>query len=198
MQTSVYDVLRDAEAAFITAVQVQEWLNRGYLDLNARLRLNQQSDTGTTESDGTIPLPDEFVEAISLWIGTTPVAFTDDSTFESYSMPASLTPAAVLGRVFGTNIETYPAQTSADYTLNYVKRPTEMSSGSSQPTILTPELADRLIDYARAEAKLKEAEYNDYQFYRDRYEEGLPARPRVDKRMKPGPMILIPEAGPFG
>lgn len=198
MQTSVYDVLRDSDQTFIQLVQVKEWLNKGLLDLNARLRLKQDTATGTASAAGVITLPTEFIEVISLWIGSSPVQFpVDDATFESYSMRDTTTPFAILGRITTnfTEIETYPAQEDQDYTLRYVKRPTELSANGDQPTDLTPELADRVIDFARAEAMLKEDDLNQYEIFRERYLEGLPSRPR---RQKPGAMTLIPESGPFG
>lgn len=198
MQTSVYAVLRDSEQAFITLAEVKGFLNEGLLDLNARLRLKQTAATGTTSSTGTITLPDDFYESISLWIGSTPVQFVTDGVFESYSMPASVTPAAQLGRIFDNAVETYPVQASEDYTWRYVERPTELSDDSDLPTDLTPELCRRVVDYARAEAKLKEGELNEYQIYRSRYEDGLPGPPRADYRMKPVSLNLIPEPGPFG
>lgn len=198
MQTSTFAVLRDSERAFVTLAEVKEWLNEGLLDLCARLRLKQTRATGTTSSTGTITLPDEFLENMSLWIDGAPVNFVDDSVFESYSEPASTTPYALLGRVFDGAVETYPSQISADYEWRYVKRPTELSADGDQPSDLTPELARRVINFARAEAKLKEGEESEYAIYRGRYEEGLPGQPRVAMRMRPGPVNLIPESGPFG
>lgn len=198
MQDRVYAVLRDSDQTYVTLTEVKQWLNEGLLDLNARLRLRQATATGTSSSTGVVTLPTEFVEATSLWFDTVPVEFVTDAVFESYYEPAAVTPFAVLARVYNNQIETYPAQASADYTLRYVERPTLLSADADQPEDLTPELAQRVIDYARAEAKMKEGEYTEHEYYRQRYEEGLPGRPRVDKKMFPGSLTLIPQPGPFG
>lgn len=193
---NTFAVLRDTERSFVTEAEVTTWLNKAYLDLNARLRLKQTKLDGTTTSTGTIAFPSDFIEMISLWFGTVPVTIVDDGVFESWSIPGS-TPYVNLARAFNNNIETYPIQVSTAYTLRYVARPTLMVSLTDQPTSLTPELCDRLWRYAASLAKSREGEPQDAQTYMDEYLEGLPGRPRVAHRMRPAPVSLIPQPGPF-
>lgn len=120
----------------------------------------------------------------------------DDGVFESWSEPGG-TPYVNLARSFNNQIETYPVQASADYTLRYVARPTTMVQLTDQPTSLTPELCDRLWRYAASLAKSREGEAQEAQTYMDEYLEGLPGRPRVAHRMRPASVSLIPQPGPF-
>lgn len=196
LRDRVFTVLRDSERAFVLEGDIDYWLNEAYIDLNARLRLKQTEQTGTLSSDGALTLPTDFVEIISLWVGGTKVTFVDDAVFESWSEQGN-EPDALLGRVFAGVIETWPAQESEDYTLRYVSRPTMLVIDSDQPTAITPELAVRLVMYARAEAKEKEGEYNEAVDYRNQYLEGIPGRPRVGHRMRPAQVNLIPEPTVF-
>lgn len=200
LRDQTFAVLRDSERLFVTETEVDTWLNEAYLDINARLRLKQTTLDDTTETDGTIPYPTDFVEMISLWFeNAVPAAVVDDTVFESYSEPGTTTFIdQVIVRAFGSNLETYPVQNAVDFTLRYVSRPTLMVLDDDQPTALTPELCVRLWKYAAAEAKRKEGEAQEAQTYMDEYLEGLPGRPRVQHRMRPAPVSLLPEPGPFG
>lgn len=193
---NTFAVLRDSERSFVTEPEVIGWLNKAYLDINARLRLKQTKATGTTASDGTIDFPSDFIEMISLWFSGVPVAVVDDAVFESWAEPGSI-PFVNLARAFNNKIETYPVQANAAYTLRYVARPALMVAATDQPTSLTPELCDRLWRYAASLSKSREGETQEAQTYMDEYLEGLPGRPRVAHRMRPASVSLIPQPGPF-
>jgi len=196
LQDRVFSRLRDSERVFVTEAEVTQFLNEGFLDLNARLRLNRAAVDGTSSATGTITYPTELVEIESLWFDDTPIQFVDDDTFDSYAL-AGTEPFMYIARVSGDTIYTYPALISLDYTLKYVSRPAAMMSNGSDVPALQPELAMRLVWYAIAEAKWKEGEAAEAERFMQLYVEGLPGRPRGAHRMRPAPVTLIPEAGPF-
>lgn len=199
LETSVYALLRDSDHSYVQETEVDEWLNKGYMDLNARLKLKQNTATGTTSAAGVItPLPTELVEPLSLWFDTVQASFVDNDKFEGWAVGSSDTPYVQLARFFNDQIETFPVVNAGDYTLRYVERPDEMTQDSDTPTALTPELAERLIYYALWQAKIKEGEYTEAMEYKGRYLEGLPGPHRPDGFLSPIPRILIPESGPFG
>lgn len=200
LQEGVFNFLRDTDRVFITEAMVTEWLNEGYLDLNARLRLKQTLVEDNTDSDGILTIPTDFVEMITLWFDDVPAQVVDDSIFESYSQPAStaLESGLQLVRFFEGQFETYPPIALADYQLRYVARPTVMSDPGDQPTAITPELCVRLRKYALSQAYEREGEGNLAAAAMGEYLEGLPGRPRQMHRMRPAPINLIPAPGPFG
>ena len=196
----VFDFLRDTDRVFITEAMVAAWINEAYLDLNARLRLKQLELSSTTSSTGTFSAPTDFVEMISLWFTDVPATLADDTVFESYSEPAihSLDNDVVLVRFFAGTFETYPIQATQGYKLRYVARPTLLVEAADQPTAITPELCVRLKKYALSMGYQKEGEGNLSAAAMAEYLEGLPGRPRVGHRMRPAPVSLIPQPGPFG
>jgi hypothetical protein len=196
MRDRVFGRLRDSERVFVTEAEVDQYLNEGYLDLNARLRLSETSVDGTADANGEITYPTDLVEPIALWFDETPAQFVDTDVFNSFALIGNTAPQQ-LATVFGGTISTYPVQDSEDYTLTYVSRPTMLTANSDQPTACTPELAMRLVWYAIAEAKWKEGEAVEAERFMQQYVEGLPGRPRMGHRMRPAPMTLIPEGGPF-
>ena len=205
LRSLVYAPLRDSERSFVESWFVDALLNEAYLDLNARLRLKRLEVTGTTTSLGKIAIPSDLIEVMDAWVGTTPLVFHDDATFETYTA-AGTTPylstnsVAVLARVDITlaNIETYPAAVSTAYTLHYVARPAVMVAEDDTPAYLSAELLPRIVNYARAHAKWQEGEEQEGQRYMAMYEQGLPGAPREMARRRPQSIMLIPEAGPFG
>jgi len=197
LRDQAFSVLRDSERAFVTPDDVDGYINTAYMDINARLRLRQVLLEDTTDADGKIPYPTDFVEMINLWIGGVAVQVVGDGTFQSWAVPAQSTPFANIVRAFANEFQTYPVQASTDYALEYVGRPTLLVNDTDQPVWITPELCVRLWKYAAAEAKRKEGEAQEAQTYMDEYLEGLPGRPRVQHRMRPAPISLIPEPGPF-
>lgn len=200
LQESVFDFLRDTERIFITEEAVKRWLNEAYLDLNARLRLNQQAVVDTTDDEGVITPPDGFLEMVSLWIGDIPVTVVDDSVFESYFEPALtyLEPDVIIARFYSGVFQTWPVQDTIEYKLRYIQTITPMVNLDDQPTALTPELCVRLRKYALSEAWTKEGEMERAGIAMQEYLEGLPSRPRLMHRMRPAPVNLIPAPGPFG
>jgi hypothetical protein len=205
MRALVYAPLRDTERSFVEPWFVDTMLNEGYLDLNARLRLNKKQATGTASSTGTIDIPTDLVELENLYVATLPVSWADDDTFLSFKN-AGVSPyglsdeISILARVniAAGKIETYPAATLFAYALEYVARPTEMVADTDTPSILTKELAPRIVAYARAHAKWQEGQEQEGAKYMAMYEQGLPGAPRDAFRRKPFPLAMIPEAGPFG
>ena len=205
LRTLVYAALRDTERSFNEPWFVDEMLNEGYLDLNARLRLNKQEASGTTEADGEVPFPTDLVEIESLYISASPVSFMDDDSFLSFQqsnvMPYTANDVtAILGRVHqGTSkIETFPAAVSEPYVLEYIARPATMEAESDTPEILTKELIPRIVNYARAYCKWQEDAEAEGSKFMALYEQGLPGAPRDAFRRKPFPLSMIPESGPFG
>jgi hypothetical protein len=205
LKALVYGPIRDSSHEFVEEWFVTDMLNEAYLDLNARLRLNKKVATGTTSTTGTIALPTDLVEHQNLFFNGTPALFTSDDTFLSFERP-DVTPygqgsaVAVLARVntFDSVVETYPEQASVDYEWEYVARPTVMTAESDTPTKLTQELIPRIINYARAHCYWQDGKEAEGARTMALYEQGLPGAPREAFRRNPGPMALIPEAGPFG
>jgi len=202
LRARVVAPLRDSEMSYIEPWFIDQLLNEGYLDLNARLRLKKSTATGTTSSTGTILYPTDLVELQLLQIeGITP-EFVDDDTFWSFASRGGIPYggggfATTLARVNGLTIETYPVVTFADYLLEYVARPVEMVAESDTPSELTLELVQRIVNYARAHAKFAQSESEEGAAYMAMYEQGLPGSPREAFRRRVGPMSLIPESGPF-
>jgi hypothetical protein len=204
LRTLVYAALRDTERSFNEPWFVDEMLNEGYFDLNARLRLNKQEATGTTTADGEVPFPTDLVELESLYIAGSPVSFVDDDSFLSFQQ-AGVLPygtndvSVLLGRVHqGSHMfETFPAAASYDYVLEYIARPDVMAAESDTPEVLTKELVPRIVNYARAYCKWQEDAEQEGAKFMALYEQGLPGAPRDAFRRKPFPMSMIPEPGPF-
>lgn len=201
----VYGPLRDSAGEFVEPWFVTDMLNEGYLDLNARLRLNKQTVTGTTTADGEITYPADALEFDNLWINSLPANFVDDDTFLSFQQYGvqpydGNSNTATLARInTGTGkIETYPAAASLAYVLEYVARPTLMSAESDTPSVLTRELVPRIVNYARAHCYWQDGKEAEGARAMALYEQGLPGAPREAFRRRPYPMNLIPEAGPFG
>lgn len=189
--------LRDSEAAYITDNNIKDWLNEAYLDLNARLRLKQATVSSNTDANGNIAFPSDFVEMISLWINSEPVSIEGDETFLAWKLDGQQIPPIQLVRVFNNQFETYPVVATTAYRLDYVARPTVLSGGSDTPSVLTEELTPRLVKYAISEAKRVEGELTEAGTYMGEYLEGLPGRPRNMYRKQPGPLIIVPDWGPF-
>jgi len=200
LQESVFDFLRDTERIFITEEAVKRWLNEAYVDLNARLRLNQLAVVDTTDDEGVLTVPDGFIEMTTLWFGDALAQIVDDTVFESYFQPGlrSLETGIILARWFQGQFQTYPVQDTVEYTLRYIGTVAPMVDLDDQPTVLTPELCVRLRKYALSEAWSKEGEMERSGMAMGEYLEGLPARPRLMHRMRPAPVNLIPAPGPFG
>jgi len=195
----VYVPLRDNERSFVEPWFVDAMLNEALLDLNARLRIKRASASGTSDSDGVLTIPTDFVEVLDLWFDDPAIQpeVTSDGVFNSYAKRGASTPANYLARVFGATIETYPVIASADYTLEYVARPVLLDLDTDRPVDLSPEMTPRLVAYAQAKAKWQEGETEEGNQYMAMYEAGLPGAPRMTNYLRPAPLTFFPAPGPF-
>jgi hypothetical protein len=194
----VYYALRDTSHNFITEAMVNDYLNEGYLDLVARLRLADKEATGAVGSDGTIAYPTDYLEPISLWISTyLPVEVSNDN-FDSYKVPGTY-PDRIIYRHFNSKIETYPATTTATktYTLRYTYRPAIMDDDADKADLIPTSMENRLIDYAIARAWLVDGDQGMADTFMRMYETGLPDRPRGMYRDGKGPAQMTPMPDPF-
>lgn len=203
LRALVYAPLRDSERSFVESWFVDAMLNEAYLDLNARLRLNQETDTGTTSATGTVPYPSDLVEVVNFWITDSdgayiPYYIVDNEKYLSWQRPGFDTPHINIARVWNGSIETYPVAVSLGYTLEFIGRPASMVLDTDTPALIDPEMTPRLVAYARAYAKWQEGEVTEGNQYMAQYEQGLPGSPRMTNKIRPAPMQLIPAPGPFG
>jgi hypothetical protein len=199
MRELVYVPLRDNERSFVEPWFVDAMLNEALLDLNARLRIKRASVSGTSDANGAIAIPSDFVEVTDLWFDDPAIQpeLTNDAVFNSYAKRGYSSPANYLARVYGAFIQTYPQIESADYTLEYVARPTLLDLDTDRPTDLSPEMTPRLVAYAQAKAKWQEGETEEGNQYMAMYEAGLPGAPRMTNYLRPAPMTMFPAPGPF-
>lgn len=195
LRDRVFTMLRDTSRAYVTNDDVDDWLNEGYFDLNARLQYLRAEDTGTVSGDLTLPLTPRVLTVLSLRLGIDDVEFVDDDVFWSWSDDAG-TPKTTLGRVFEGVIELYPAPAAASYALRYIREPTLLDSDDDEPE-LPQHLQVKLIRYAQAQAFLKMDQANEFTAYLALYEEGLPGPPGIIKPINPGPLTVTRELGPF-
>lgn len=199
LKQRVRAVLRDDDWAFVKEQEVEDWLNEAALDIAVRLGLFRKQRTQADAvilAGGLIALPADLYEIKTLRLGTDDVEFTNDEVFNSWK-DATLTPDQKLGRVFGANIELYPAPaTTAAYELRYVATPTLMDTPEDEPdspTQAIPEhLHPKLVRYAQAHALIKEREVEQGETYLAMYEQGLPPPPLGRVRIHPGPLRLSP------
>lgn len=194
MQNDVYAALRDSERSFTDIDDVKVWLNEGYVDLCARLQMPEVTVTGTTSETGTITLPSNFVTMKRLIIDETEMNWAPGDIFINHELADTSTS---LYRIWDDTIETFPVADELAYTMEYIKRPTEMSADGDFASELPQELQPRIVFYARATAKLIEGEMQEYQIWWDKYERGLPGPPRATYRRIPGPIAMIPESNPL-
>ena len=197
LRARVYAPLRDDERSFVEPWFVDQLLNEGYNDLVARLRLKPTEVSSTTSATGTITVPSDFIEVIDLWQGTLPINFVTDPTFQFFAVPVQMMDS-ILARMDGPNtIETYPVQVSKAYTLRYAARPTEMLLDADTPSSISKELCPRIINYARAYAKWQEGMEDEGNRYMALYEQGLPAAPRDQFKLRPAAPDLYVVDVPF-
>lgn len=206
-------VIRDTDGNFVADTDILMWLNEAYLDLGARLRLFRAETTGTLDSEGTVAVPNGFIELVYATVqerdedtAQTKIDFVDDVVFDSYRLsgdpgttdnPGTATwPGVVIGRIFAGTLETFPVCASQAYTLRYVYTPDELDVSGSNPAS-PAELDIRLVNYARAHAKYKEGELPEGDRYMRLFAEGLPTQPRAMMRERPGPSALTPAPSYF-
>jgi hypothetical protein len=200
LEDNVYAVLRDSSKTFVLSVEVKGWINEAYLELVARQGLLRKPATGTTNADGEITLPSDFIKVDSFWVATddpelneSPVVARDDIFLWHRNNTSS--PDVTLYRIFNGTIETYPVAESRSYVLEYVYKPTALSAGSDVP-VIPEELHVKLVNYARAHAKWKEGEQTEGDRYMGLYLDGLRrAAPVASDRESPGPIDFVPQLG---
>lgn len=195
LRDRVFTTVRDLSREFVTNDDVDDWLNEGYFDLNARLRFLRQEATGTVTGNLTLPTSPRVLSVLSLRLGSDDVEFVDEDVWNSY-LDAGATAAHSIAYVFEGDIYIYPSPAGASYTLRYVREPTILSADTDEPE-LPAHLQVRLIRYAQAHAFLKLDQPNEFTAYLALYEEGLPAPPGVVKPINPGPLVVSYEKGPF-
>ncbi len=198
IRNRVYSVIRDSDKAFVIPESVDDWVNEACLDVAIRLQLTKQQTTGTTSATGTIALPADFVKSLTLTAllsssdaEQTRIEFVDDDIYDSWRLAEATPPAGAFGRIFGSNIETYPNVVSMAYTLRYLYAPATLDSNADVPD-LPVEQHIRLVNYARAHAKYQEGELDEGDRYMGLYQAGLPAPPSSYSRQHPGPFSLTP------
>lgn len=193
MQDRVYQVTRDSDREFIPVAAVTDWLNEAQSDIANRLGiLTKQTTALTTSATGTITLPSDLIEIVSLRVGTdeADVRWEDDTSWLQWQQSQS-TPADRLGKVFNSIVELYPVPgTGTSTILRYVYEPTDLSAGADVSALPT-ENHILMVRYAQAHAKYLEGDENMGDRYLQMYELGLPAHPRGVNRQHPGPIDLV-------
>jgi len=193
MQDEVQAVLG---AANLPLHHITRWLNQAQLDIAARTLTLQELASGTT-SDNTIPLPADFLEPITLRLGTEDdVEFVDDEVWFTYS-DATATLSHTLARVWESDIEIYPTpEANTAYSLRYYKAPAQLAIAADVPQ-LAAEQHMRLVNYARAHAKYALGEFAAGDRYMAMFEAGLPPPRGSRAKLNPGPLTVSLEPGPF-
>lgn len=189
---------RDDGGSFITDGDIVTWLNEAQTDISARTEVLQHETSGTTS--GTIPMPPgtspEMVEILSLRLGTDDVEFVSDATWNSWK-DLKDNPTNTLGRVFDKVIELYPTPTAnTAYVLRYSKIPFELTQSSDEHE-LPLQFERKLVEFAVAQAKLKDSDPYEASLWLSRYEQGLPQVNTGSRLNFPGPMAFVPDPGPF-
>ncbi len=206
MISRVRSIMRDDAGIFITNQDITAWLNEGLLDLAWRTRSVQLYICGTIPA-GTwqVTLPPRFQEVSLMRTQLSaqtdpsqpfqPVTFVDDDAWENWQVQQG-SPPNVIARIFGPNIEIYPAPLLPTvYDLKYVGQPLALA-GPGDQTDLPQELQLKVIRYAMAMGMLKSQQYIAYEMAMQEYNEGLaPVNPQA--RTMPGPLQIALVAGPF-
>jgi hypothetical protein len=182
----VYAYIADSARTFVTPTDVDLWVKEGIEDLSSRLRMAQDEATGTT-SGGTIDIPADFLEPISLRVGSYYAMWVSNDTFHSYS--SATQDVDPIARVFNGQIEVYPT-TDAAYTLRYWSLAGDMS-------LLRGNLKLRLVNYVVSRAKAKEGDYRASEYFLGLYERGLPAPSDTTLNSQPIPDGITFQLGPF-
>jgi hypothetical protein len=192
----VRDVVRDTPATAITDAMIDRWANEANLDIAART-LGLQDAVAATTSDNTVPLPADFLEPITLRLGTDDdVEFVDDEVWFTHS-DGGTTLNHTIARVWKADIEVYPTPAAnTAYSLRYYKAPASLSAGGDVPAVAV-EQHIRIVNYARAHAKLVLGEIREHDTYLGLYERGLPEPRGSRAKLNPGPLTVSLEPGPF-
>jgi hypothetical protein len=197
----VRSIVRDSSADFITDVDITQWLNEAMTDIAARQEILDAEQTGTT-STYQITLPpsgtNEVLVIDSLVLGTDgdDVAFVDAETWQSF-FDSGADPDYTLGRVYNEKIELYPTPDSGTaYTLRYSYVPAPLSAGGDVHP-LPRHLERKMTDYACAYACYKMDDVGRGDRYMSMYEQGLFPVATGRETARPGPITMVPIAGPF-
>lgn len=196
LQERVWTQLRDEDHEFITSEDVTAWLNDAQTELAARLDLIRREVTLTTDGTNLLTLPDDFLKALSLRIGTDDVEFIDDDIFNAW-VDSTNSPSSTIARIFGNVFELYPTPvTATSVLLRYAALPTELVE-ASDVCELPAQWHAHLSFYAIAQGFAKEKDVYMTDRWLARWEEGLPQMPYGRERLDPGPMNFVPYMGPF-
>ena len=194
MKDRVYAVLQDTNRLYITDDEVEAWLNDAQMELVARLgEINSVEASGTVAVED-LPIPAGLIEIKQLELDGAPCQAVPSSEFE-YWLDNAGSPPLTLFRVFGANIELYPAPTtSTAYRLRYTKEPTVLVNDGDTPEV-PGHLHMKLVYWARAQARWKEGEAGlgdrDMAFFED----GLPSSAAGMARGRPGPISFRADLG---
>jgi hypothetical protein len=188
--------VRDEGASFIDDDDLGNWINEAHKDIAARLEVMQRTETGTTTGTITLPLTAGTftVAVLSLRLGTTDVQFVNDAVFNSWA-DATSTPPTTLGKVFNGEIVLYPADT-VDYELKVAFIPADLVQPNDLHT-LPQQLERKLIEYAVAQANLKDGDYAASDRWFLKYEQGLPQVSLGKSLESPAVMSFQPEPDYF-
>jgi hypothetical protein len=162
LRERVYAYFRDSAREFITPSDVDQWLQEGLEDLSSRLPLAQKEKTGTTT--GTIPIPADLVDPVTLRVGANYASWTPDATYNA----ATDGDIGLIARVFNGSFEVSPVSDATAYTLRYW-------SMSADVSLIRGNLKIRLVNYAVSRGKAKEGEFQASEYFLGLYERGLPS-----------------------
>jgi hypothetical protein len=185
--------LRDSGGTYIDDDDIGTWINEAHKDIAARLEVMQRTEEGTTT--GTIPMPTTdgtfTVVILSLRIGITDIQFVSDAVFNSWA-DATSSPPTTLGRVWEDQIELYPTTTdAADYVLKVAFIPADLVN-SEDVHVLPVQLERKLVEYAVAQANMKDSDYAASDRWFLKYEQGLPQISLGKTAQTPGTMSFQP------
>jgi len=199
IQRRVYSHLRDAGKTFVLEEEVEDWINDAYIDLAARLRHLEMEKSDVTDGTNAInfeAFSPEVMEIQKLRLGTDTVEFVNTAVWDLWS-DDGMVPDHTLGRVFDLKIQLYPTPANATaYKLRYAYLPSILIDLGDIPELPT-HLHTKLVDYAIWKAKLKLGEVEEAQGFFFEYERSLPAPPVGKIRLRPHPIRVTFEAGPY-
>lgn len=184
LRERVYSYVNDSTRTFITESDVDMWIQEGLDDISSRLRMSQGEVTDTTT--GTIEIPADMVEPISLLVGSGYVSWVSDNTY-AQAIESDIGPVA---RVFNGQVEVTPVPEETTYTLRYW-------SMASDTSLIRGNLKVRLVNYAVSRAKAKEGDFGASEHFLGLYERGLPAPSNASINQSQIPDGITFAFGPF-
>jgi hypothetical protein len=190
--------VRDEGGSFIDDDDLGNWINEAYRDIAARLEVMQhevEGDIWSTFDHLDLPpdavLNPDVVVILSLRFETTDVQFVADQTFNQWRDDTA-SPPTTLGRVFDGKIEVYPLPAEGvHYVLRYAYIPDELVQPNDLH-VLPVQLERKLIEYAVAQAKLKDEDHAASDRWFLKYEQGLPQVSTGRTVQMPGTMSFQP------